>query len=529
MPLAMARPWKHPKTGIFWLRRAVPDDLRALVGKREEKRTLGTRDPMEARVRHTAQMALLEERWAALRRGPRESEGAATAPCQTIRLSERQAHERAAWLYRFWLDKHRENPSAQTFWPTDLYDELWAEPPAVSLLGEGAEGQALAQVPSRDDLKALRLSRLRGWCFEQADDLLAVRDWTADEESRLRLARAIAAAVQRASLTLQRLARGEGGDLEVPSAASQGGPPSVARKAVPFAELLKGWEAEKRPQAKTVYEWSREVMKFASFLGHSDALRVRPEDVVAWKEALIAEGRSAKTINDGKLVAVRTVLQWGADSRRLPSNPALGVRMDVKRVSKGRRSFTDAEAATLLSAALGETNPVLRWVPWLCAYSGARLSEVCQLRVEDVVEIEGIWCLRIDAEAGSVKTASSERTVPLHPAVIERDFLAFVHSVGAGPLFAGLSPDKFGKRGGNGTKMLGRWVRGLGLDEKRLAPAHSWRHRMKTLARRHGMAEDVARALMGHSGKAVADSYGEFEVAAMRRELLKVPTLTLSI
>ncbi len=49
MPLAMARPWKHPKTGIFWLRKRVPDDLRPLVGKREEKRSLHTRDPAEAK------------------------------------------------------------------------------------------------------------------------------------------------------------------------------------------------------------------------------------------------------------------------------------------------------------------------------------------------------------------------------------------------------------------------------------------------------------------------------------------------
>ena len=28
MALAVARPWKHPKTGIYWLRKRVPDDLR---------------------------------------------------------------------------------------------------------------------------------------------------------------------------------------------------------------------------------------------------------------------------------------------------------------------------------------------------------------------------------------------------------------------------------------------------------------------------------------------------------------------
>ena len=48
MALAMARPRKHPKTGVYWLRKRVPDDLRARIRKREEKLTLKTRDPAEA-------------------------------------------------------------------------------------------------------------------------------------------------------------------------------------------------------------------------------------------------------------------------------------------------------------------------------------------------------------------------------------------------------------------------------------------------------------------------------------------------
>ena len=31
MPLAMSRPWKHPRTGVYYLRKGVPDDLRQLV------------------------------------------------------------------------------------------------------------------------------------------------------------------------------------------------------------------------------------------------------------------------------------------------------------------------------------------------------------------------------------------------------------------------------------------------------------------------------------------------------------------
>ncbi|MET0526854.1 MAG: DUF6538 domain-containing protein, partial [Microvirga sp.] len=40
----MSRPWKHPKTGIYCLREAVPEGLRPIVGKREVKLSLGTKD-----------------------------------------------------------------------------------------------------------------------------------------------------------------------------------------------------------------------------------------------------------------------------------------------------------------------------------------------------------------------------------------------------------------------------------------------------------------------------------------------------
>jgi len=67
--LAMSRPWPHPKTGVFWFRRRVPRDLLALVGKREEKASLGTKEVGEAKRRHAAHAALVESRWANLRSG----------------------------------------------------------------------------------------------------------------------------------------------------------------------------------------------------------------------------------------------------------------------------------------------------------------------------------------------------------------------------------------------------------------------------------------------------------------------------
>src|SRR5258705_9315046 len=119
-------------------------------------------------------------------------------------------------------------------------------------------------------------------------------------------------------------------------------------------------------------------------------------------------------------------------------------------VSEARRSviidrgFTDDEAKVILRAALEATDPVRRWVPWIGAYTGARISEICQLRAEDVVKVDDIWCMKFDPEAGSLKTSGSERIIPVHPALIENGFLKFATTVKSGPLFADLTPDKFG-------------------------------------------------------------------------------------
>lgn len=40
MVLMMSRPFKHPKTGVYQFRKAVPKDLRPILGKVEEKRSL---------------------------------------------------------------------------------------------------------------------------------------------------------------------------------------------------------------------------------------------------------------------------------------------------------------------------------------------------------------------------------------------------------------------------------------------------------------------------------------------------------
>jgi integrase len=304
--------------------------------------------------------------------------------------------------------------------------------------------------------------------------------------------------------------------------------PAITRQPVEFKRLVDGWAAERRPVAKTKYEWSRVVRQLEGYLGHNDAGRLTAENLIDWKNSMIEADLRPKTIQDAKLAPLRAILQWGVQNKLISINPADGISLNVKsKQGEKKRSFTDEEAKLILRAALAEKDPVRRWVPWIGAYSGARVSEICQLRSEDVIQIEDIWCMKLDPEAGSLKTSGSERIIPLHRALIENGFLKFVATIKSGPLFASLSPDKFGKRGGNGTKVIGRFVRQLGLTDTRLSPSHSWRHRIKTLGRKFALAPDILNAITGHSAKSDGDSYGEVPVDALLRELCKIPKLEL--
>lgn len=93
----MSRPVKHPKTGVYYFRKAVPEDLRALVGKREEKVSLGTKNPADAKLAHARIAEEVEARWKALRSQPEP-------------LTQKQVVALSGEVYREWLALFTDNP-----------------------------------------------------------------------------------------------------------------------------------------------------------------------------------------------------------------------------------------------------------------------------------------------------------------------------------------------------------------------------------------------------------------------------------
>jgi len=138
------------------------------------------------------------------------------------------------------------------------------------------------------------------------------------------------------------------------------------------------------------------------------------------------------------LSASRTVFAWARVHKRIRQNPFKEVKVDVPRKVQKRedgRSFTNEEALTILRASLTYQAPATptertrRWVPWVCAYSGARSGEITQLRGVDIEKRDGFYVMRITPEAGTTKTGQV-RVVPLHEHLIAQGFIETVRQVG---------------------------------------------------------------------------------------------------
>jgi integrase len=217
------------------------------------------------------------------------------------------------------------------------------------------------------------------------------------------------------------------------------------------------------------------------------------------------------------MVALTTLLRWATSWGYIESNPGDGFRLPKKREKVAETSrrlpFSPSQMRALetsLKAEFAETSDD-RWIPLVAAYQGCRLEEVTQLLKSDVREVDGVWVLEI-TDAGAeqkVKNKSSRRTVPLHPKLIEKGFLAHRERSPGPRLFQQLTADQRGRYGGPYGK---RFARHLHKRTKIVDDAltfHSLRHAWKTAARNAEVPEAHQAAIMGHQhGTAVSDGYG---------------------
>ena len=327
---------------------------------------------------------------------------------------------------------------------------------------------------------------------------------------------------------------------------SEPAPTVLAAEAVLLTDLLKGYATELGRSGRGVaaeQRWRPCFAALKAFLKHDDARRLTRPDVVRWKEHLLTT-LAAKTVRDVYLAGLKAILAWAVDAGALETNVAAGVKVRVPKKTRDREAgFTDQEAAAILKTVRAYTpkpsaNPrtresvqitaAKRWVPWLCALTGARVAEICQLRKSDIRLDDPTPHIRITPEAGSVKTGEY-RDVPIHPQLVAIGFPDFVRACDAGPLFyGGASKRKSPQHPAKQTaKRLATWMRSLDVVPSSVNPNHGWRHRFKTVARDNEIDARVADAIQGHAPRTAGEGYGDVTLTAKSRAIKAMPLILI--
>lgn len=281
------------------------------------------------------------------------------------------------------------------------------------------------------------------------------------------------------------------------------------------------WRDERQPPAKTWEEWNTARRRLESVMGGDvPVCSITKAHVRAYKDALLRTPKrhgsgtmlSPASVSKG-LTAIRSVLSWAVDQGYVETNPADGIRHAGARSAEQRTRRLGYDAEDLKRIFSKPRKPgVDHWLPLLGLWTGARLEELGGLRVEDVKEEGGVPYFFIRAtDERRLKNKGSERRVPLHPALLQAGFLAFVaerRRVGDKLLFPELKADAHGKLTRMWSKRFARHVRVVcGVNDKRKAPMHSFRHAWATAARAV-MPEEHRHALGGWSGGGVGRTYG---------------------
>jgi integrase len=545
MLFRLARPVFRKNSSIPYFVQRIPTDVRERsvgvtlflpVGDKTVQRvvsekaqvvkvSLGTRDPSEAKVRQSELVAYLESVWQRLRNDKQQ------------RLTFKQAVALAGEVYKDWTEAVSNDPGGPSLWYSIRAMNKAAERGVTGITGPWSSLKI--GDPER------RLEAMEERFGGMVDTLLASYDLNVDQRSRLMVLEQVAKALTLSAETAERYANSDySPDVNLerfPEWQHPDDTPSDKAK-VSINGLLDGWWREvSRDGGKsrsTLESYSKAIRYFVEYLGHDDASRVTPRDVVGYKDKRLGDvspktGKpiSARTINDSELAGIRTVFRWGMKQHLIPSNPADGVSLSVNKARSYRaKGFTDEEAVAILRKALyhkrskqeaEKTALAKRWVPWLCAYTGARVGEIVQLRKQDILQRSDHWCISISPEAFTVKSGKF-REVPLHPHLVEQGFIEFVKGSPEAYLF--VTPDDSGDISGSWQTMknrLAEFARTVVTDE-RVKPNHGWRHRFITLGRRHDLSQELRRMITGHKGQGVDElDYGDPE--GLYREINKLP------
>jgi integrase len=230
------------------------------------------------------------------------------------------------------------------------------------------------------------------------------------------------------------------------------------------------------------------------------------------------------------------LFRWGAIERviRLPDgNPAERLaKATTKTVTAAakeeRRPFTPEELKAIFTqpiftgckddkggyATPGTSHPRRGrfWVPLLGLYAGLRLNEACQLHAADIEVADGVPMIHVQAKAPDqrLKSEAADRHIPIHPELVRIGFLKHVASqkkAGVVRLFPDLHLGKLENYSDPFSKWFARFLEKAGVTSTGTV-FHSFRHGFKDRLLEAEVPREVRDGLCGWATPGQGGKYG---------------------
>lgn len=243
-------------------------------------------------------------------------------------------------------------------------------------------------------------------------------------------------------------------------------------------------------EAKTVDMKRSTIQKFCQRFPYLPD--IQRKDVQKWVNGQIQDGKAIATVRRS-LSEMRGYWAYLQSIEVVGENVLPFEKLSLPKASQkarsedDRRPFEAADVVKLLTEAENKGDGQLADLIRLGMWTGARIEELCSLKVSQV----GEGFLSIE----DAKTEAGIRKVPVHTmltATVDR----LSKSSADGFLLSGLQPNKYGDRSNALGKRFGRLKSALGFTEAYVF--HSIRKTVATLLENAGVPENVAADIIGH-------------------------------
>lgn len=286
-------------------------------------------------------------------------------------------------------------------------------------------------------------------------------------------------------------------------------------------DVLDDWAKHGKPgrkpyPQKTINKYTLAVSRFENLAGNPSLDKVDRVCGTVFRRAMLALGGNdalnTATVRD-TLINVGSLLnyyskQTGRISFGVWEKISAGIVEETR--DSSRDEWTEDELQKLFGLPLWQTYSIpsgknasqdaAYWVPLMGLCTGARVTELCQLRVDDFSQMDGVWFVRMAEtdKAQSLKAPASWRTIPLPKLLIELgllDYLSDIRNMGQQWLFPGVNFDSQNNAGGGVSK----WFSSLKIAQgfRSEVVFHSFRASLTTRLIRLGVGLELRCKYVG--------------------------------